>query len=197
MPSKGDATHEIIVDQAVDLVSTLGFEGLTIGRLADQVGMSKSGLFGHFQSKERLQLDVLEAAVERYTERVVRPALEKPRGEPRVRAFFDNWLEWARGSEVLGGCIFIAAANELDDREGPLRDKLVEYQQRWLDGLARAARLAVQEGHFRADLDPEQFAYEFYSIILAFHHAARLLRDRRAEQRARGAFDRLLADAHA
>lgn len=197
MPRKGEATHEAIVNQGLDLVSTVGFEGLTIGQLADEVGMSKSGLFGHFRSKERLQLDVLEAAVERYTEQVVRPAVAEPRGEPRVRAFFDNWLDWARGAYVAGGCIFIAAANELDDREGELRDRLVEYQQRWLDGLAKAATIAVEERHFRADLDAEQFAYEFYSIILAFHHAARLLHDRKAEERARAAFERLIVDARA
>ena len=195
MPDKGTATHGSIVEQAVDLVSTVGFDGLTIGQLADRVGMSKSGLFGHFQSKEKLQLDVLEAAVERYTAAVVRPALEQPRGEPRVRAFFDNWLEWARGAYVAGGCIFIAAANELDDQDGVLRDRLVDYQQLWLDGLRKAAAMAVEEEHFRSDLDAHQFAWEFYSIILAFHHASRLLRDEGAESRARTAFERLIADS--
>lgn len=193
---KGQATRALVLDQAFSLASKVGFEGLTIGSLARKVGMSKSGLFGHFQSKEALQLQVLETAVERFTATVVLPALKAPRGEPRVRAFFDNWLRWARGQSQAGGCVFIAAANELDDREaGPLRDRLVDYQREWLHGLARAAELARDEGHFRADLDTEQFAYEFYSIILAFHHSSRLLRDERSHERASRQFERLLAGA--
>ncbi len=195
MSEKGAATREAIISRAVDLVSALGFEGVTIGSLAVDLGMSKSGLFGHFRSKENLQLEVLEAAVVRYTDQVLAVALKVPRGEPRVRAFFDNWLDWAGGTYGAGGCIFIAAANELDDREGPLRDRLVAYQQTWLDGLARAASIAVEERHFRSDLDPEQFAYEFYSIILAYHHAWRLMRDPRSGDRAQAAFERLLRDA--
>ncbi len=196
MATKGEATRDAILARAVDRVSSLGFEGLTIGGLADDLAMSKSGLFGHFGSKEVLQLEVLEEAVTRYTDEVVREAIKEPRGEPRVRAFFYRWLDWARGKYVSGGCVFIAAANELDDREGPLRDRLVAYQQTWLDGLARAATIAIEERHFRSDLDAEQFAYEFYSIILAFHHASRLMRDPRAEERAQIAFERLLESAH-
>jgi AcrR family transcriptional regulator len=192
---KGEQTRALVLDHAFDLASKVGFDGLSIGGLADRAGLSKSGLFGHFQSKEQLQLEVLDTAVERFMTHVIHPALRVPRGEPRVRAFFDNWLDWARGqAQASGGCVFIAAANELDDAgPSPLRDRLVEYQRKWLDGLARAAGLAVEEGHFRSDLDREQFAYEFYSIILAFHHASRLLRDARAGERARLQFERLVA----
>ncbi len=193
---KGAATRAKVLDQAFTLASRLGFEGLTIGRLAKEAGLSKSGLFGHFRSKENLQLEVLETAVERFMAAVIRPALSAPRGEPRLRAMFDNWLTWARGHVYdTAGCLFIAAANELDDRRGPLRDRLVHYQKEWLDGLAHAARMAVEEGHFRRDLDPHQFAYEFYSIILAFHHASRLLQDARSDRRAARQFERLLADS--
>ncbi len=188
----------MVLDHAFALASRVGFEGLTIGRLAERVGLSKSGLFGHFQSKEQLQLEVLDTAVERFMRTVIHPALKAPRGEPRVRAFFKGWLDWGRGkaSKEDGGCVFIAAANELDDRgDSPLRHRLVEYQREWLHGLARAAELAVEEGHFRADLDTEQFAYEFYSIILAFHHSSRLLRDARSDERAERQFERLLAEA--
>jgi AcrR family transcriptional regulator len=197
--SKGEATRAMVLDHAFNLASKVGFEGLTIGSLAEKAGLSKSGLFGHFQSKEQLQLEVLDTAVERFMNGVIRPALGSPRGEPRVRAFFDNWLEWARGqARASGGCVFIAAANELDDAgPSPLRDRLVEYQREWLAGLARAARLAVEVGHFRADLDADQFAYEFYSIILAFHHASRLLRDARSEERARRQFEGLLTGCRA
>ena len=138
---------------------------------------------------------MLETAVERFLEHVIRPALAAPRGEPRVRAMFANWRSWAEGHSNAEGCVFIAAANEFDSRTGPLRERLVHYQTEWLDGLAHAARLGVDEGHFRADLDLEQFAYEFYSIILAFHHASRLLRDRRAGERAETQFERLMTDA--
>ena len=126
--SKGKATRALVLDKAFGLAGKVGFEGLTIGTLAERVGMSKSGLFGHFQSKEKLQIAVLETAVERFLEGVIHPALKAPRGEPRVRALFDNWLAWARGRSETGGCVFIAAANELDDREeSPLRARLVEY----------------------------------------------------------------------
>ena len=195
---KGQATRAMVLDHAFSLASRVGFVGLTIGGLAERAGLSKSGLFGHFQSKEQLQLAVLETAVERFMRTVIQPALKAPRGAPRVRAFFESWLAWARGqaSRENGGCVFIAAANELDDRgDSPLRRRLVEYQREWLHGLARAAALAVEEGHFRADLDTEQFAYEFYSIILAFHHSSRLLRDARSEERAQRQFERLIADS--
>lgn len=193
---KGQATKELVLDQAFALASKVGFEGLTIGTLADRVGMSKSGLFGHFQSKERLQIGVLETAVDRFMQGVIHPALKTPRGEPRVRALFENWLTWARGHSQTGGCVFIAAANELDDREAsPLRDRLVEYQREWLHGLSHAAELAKEQGHFRADLDTSQFAYEFYSIILAFHHSSRLLRDERSDERAERQFERLIANS--
>jgi len=197
MMTKGEATRAMVLDHAFGLVSRVGFEGLTIGTLAESVGLSKSGLFGHFQSKEKLQIEVLETAVERFLRKVIHPALKAPRGEPRVRAFFSSWLDWGRGQmSASGGCVFIAAANEFDDRDDtPLRNRLVEYQTEWLRGLAHAAQLGVDEGHFRADLDTDQFAYEFYSIILAFHHSSRLLRDARSDERAERQFERLIADS--
>ena len=154
--------------------------------------MSKSGLFAHFESKEDLQLQVLESAVERFIETVVAPALRRPRGEPRVRALFNNWMAWEDSSSMPGGCPFIAAATELDDRPGRLRDYLASSQRDWMDALATAARIAVEEGHFRRDLDGGQFAYAIYSIILAFHHFHRLLRDPRSRDRAQQAFEDLI-----
>ena len=151
--AKGEETRRAILDHALQVATTEGLEGLTIGRLAQDLRLSKSGLFAHFGSKEDLQLQVLETAIERFAEAVVRPALARPRGEPRVRALFENWLDWAEASFLPGGCVFIAAANELDDRPGALRDLLVSSQQQWLAVIARAARIAQEEGHFRADLD--------------------------------------------
>jgi len=195
--SKGEETRAAILDRALATTSRLGLEGLSIGALAQDLGMSKSGLFAHFGSKEDLQLQVLELAVERFTEAVVRPALTRPRGEPRVHALLENWFAWAEASYLPGGCVFIALANELDDRPGPLRDRLVGSQQQWLAVLARAARIAQAEGHFRRELDAEQFAYEAYAVALAYHHFRRLLRAPDARDRARHAFDDLLRGARA
>jgi hypothetical protein len=123
---------------------------------------------------------------------VVAPALQRPRGIPRIEALFDHWLAWSKDPSIPGGCLFIAAANELDDRPGPVRDQLVAYQQDWFDALTTAARIAVQEGHFRDDLDVKQFAYDFYSIALVYHHFSRLLKDPEAESRARASVARLI-----
>jgi AcrR family transcriptional regulator len=189
---KGERTRQAILDRALELATTVGFEGLTIGRLAQDLRLSKSGLFAHFQGKEELLLRVLETARERFVEQVVRPALKAPRGEPRIRLLFERWLAWERSSEFPGGCPFIAAAIELDDRPGPARDYLVQAQRDWMEVLATSARAAVQEGHFREDLDVEQFAYEFHGVTLSYHHVARLLRDPQAETRVRRAFEALL-----
>jgi AcrR family transcriptional regulator len=194
---KGDTTRQAIVDHAVDLARRVGLEGLTIGRLAEDLALSKSGLFAHFQSKEALQVQVLEAAAGRFVDIVVRPVLASPRGEPRVRLLFDRWLDWEGRRQTPGGCLFVHAAAELDERDGPARDRLVSLQRDWLESIATVARGAVREGHFRADLDPDQFAQEFNGVMLAYHQAARLLRDPEAEPRARRAFERLLVAARA
>jgi AcrR family transcriptional regulator len=195
--AKGEATRDAILDRALSMASRTGLEGLTLGSLAKQVQLSKSGLFAHFQSKEQLQLDVIETAVARFIETVISPALREPRGEPRVRALFERWLQWENARFLPGGCPFISLANELDDRPGPVRERLVGCQRDWLQSLATAARIAVEEGHFRADLDPEQFAFNLYAIILSYHHFSRLMRDPGAEPRARQAFAELLAASRA
>ncbi len=193
---KGELTRQSILERALRLSSQVGLEGLTIGRLADELGLSKSGLFAHFRSKESLQIQVLEFAAEHFIDGVVRPALQMPRGEPRVRALFERWLSWARSSPLPGGCIFVAAATELDDRPGPVRDELVRSQREWLKALARSAALAVQEGHFHPETDNRLFAHEFYGILLAYHHAARLLAEPSAEAWARVSFEALIARVH-
>lgn len=190
--SKGAATRNTILCKGLALASKVGLEGLTIGRLAKAAGMSKSGLFGHFDSKEHLQLEVLDTAVQHFILTVITPALRRPRGVPRVQAMFENWLRWSKDEALPGGCVFIGAANEMDDRPGPVRDRLVEYQNEWIDSLATTARSAVKAGDFHPDLDCRQFAYDFYSIILAYHHFSRLIRDDSAEDRARRSFGHLL-----
>jgi len=195
--SKGEQTREAILAHALGLATRIGVEGLTIGRLAEDLHMSKSGLFAHFRSKEGLQLEMLRMAGARMVESVVKPALAAPRGEPRVRALFEGWLAWEQSPSLPGGCPFMAASFELDDRPGPVRDFVVQNLKDWLDTLAGAARIAVREGHFRADLDCEQFAHDCQGIGLAFVHASRLMRDPRARERAGAAFETLLRAARA
>jgi AcrR family transcriptional regulator len=193
---KGELTHQAILERAVRLASRVGLQGLSIGGLADELNLSKSGLFAHFRSKASLQVEILDTAMALFSERVVRPALVQPRGEPRVRALFNGWLgDWARSAVLEDGCLFVASAAELDDVPGPARDRLVQGQKDWLDCLAQAARIAVAERHFRKDTDVEQFAHDEYAVMLGYHHAARLLKDPKAEARARRAFEALLAAA--
>jgi AcrR family transcriptional regulator len=194
---KGAETKQAILNHALALATKVGIEGLTIGRLADDLGMSKSGLIAHFQSKEALQVQVLETGANRFVEDVLRPALKAPRGEPRLRSLFDSFLAWEASPSLPGGCPLIAASTELDDRPGPARDYLVRAQRDMFDLIAGTVRSAIQEGHFRPDVDPDQFAYEFWGAMLAFHHASRLMRDARARQRAQAAFDSLVHRARA
>lgn len=193
--SKGADTRDRIVANALRVASVEGLEGITLGRLASEVGLSKSGLFAHFESKEQLQLAVIQAATDAFTDVVVRPALAAPRGEPRVRALFERWLAWEEHSSVPGGCVFMHLAVELDDQPGPARDALVVSQKWWLDAIAKATSLAVSVGDFRADVHGELFAFQMFGILMACHHAKRLLRDPAASDRARRAFDALVASA--
>jgi AcrR family transcriptional regulator len=190
--TKGLITRQAVLERAVALASRVGLGGLTIGTLAHELELSKSGLFGHFRSKEALQIQVLEHAAAKFVEAVVRPALAQPRGKPRLRSLFDRWLDWARSSPMPGGCLFVAAASELDDQPGPVRDRLQQLQREWLGVIATSFRKGIEEGHFPADADADQFAHDVYGVMLAYHHAHRLLRDPKAEARARHAFEALL-----
>ncbi len=193
--SKGERTHAAILDHATGLASQVGLTGLTIGVLADDLELSKSGLFAHFRSKEALQIEVLEHAARRFSETVVRPALREPRGAPRMQALFDRWIAWERDEALPGGCVFVAATAELDDRPGPVRDRLVALQRDWISVLATSFRKASESGLFRADADPEQFAQDMYGVMLALHFHSRLMNDAAAEARARRAFAALLEEA--
>lgn len=190
---KGEQTRTAILDEALRVASKLGLEGLTIGGLADATGMSKSGLFAHFGSREELQLAVLEHAAQRYGETVLMPALKIERGLPRLRAMFERWLDWASASGLPGGCIMIAAAHEYDDRPGPIRDALIANQHRGNAVTRKAVRLAIEEGHLKPDTDPEQISFELLGIVLVTHNHRRLLGDKEARKRALTAFDELIA----
>ena len=192
--TKGQETRASILRHATTIASVHGLAGLSIGRLAELSGLSKSGLFGHFGSKEALQHAVLESVIDDFRAAVVAPALRETGGSARLERLFEAWLGWAMADRA-GGCPLLGASIELDDRPGPLREYLVDRQRAWLDCVAGAAQKAVADGDFRGDLDVAQFAFEFNGIGLAFNFAHRLLGDARAADRAGGAFRALVASA--
>ncbi|MBA3455111.1 MAG: TetR/AcrR family transcriptional regulator [Deltaproteobacteria bacterium] len=190
--AKGEETRQAILAKAFELSNVIGVAGLSIGRLAESTGLSKSGLFAHFGSKEALEVAVVEEASRQFVQDVMVPALRQPRGEPRVRALFERWLAWGQRP---GGCFFVGATAELDDRPGLPRDALVQACKDWIDELTKAARIAISEGHFRKDLQPEQFAFEEYGVMLGAHTFLKFLRDPLSLDRAREAFERLVTTA--
>jgi AcrR family transcriptional regulator len=192
---KGELTRNTILDAALAQASEGGFESLTIGGLAERTGLSKSGLFAHFGSREELQIAAIEAAAARFSETVFVPALRAPRGMPRLRALFERWLDWTARSGLGYGCPMQAAAVEFDDRPGPVRDAVVSHYERLERELAKAVELAVGQGHLRADLDLRQFVFDMLGVVLAYYHSERLLQRPDAAAQARAAFERLLADA--
>jgi AcrR family transcriptional regulator len=196
MVRKGKTTRDQILRAATDLASVEGLEGLTIGALAAHTGMSKSGLFAHFGSKEALQLSVLESVRTEFILSVVVPA-RKFSGRQRLEALFENWLAWASTNGYKGGCPFVASAVEWDDREGPIRDAVYDALELWQGYLARAAQQAIDAGEFRADLDPAQLAFDVYAIELGFHNGFRLMGQSDAAVWTRAAFVRLVTDASA
>lgn len=189
---KGDQTRERIVDLALELASRDGLAGVSLGQLANRVGMSKSGLFAHFRSKDELHLEIIRAASEGFRREVFEPAIRAPRGEPRLKAMIERWIAWDEDVSRPGGCPITQLAIELDDKPGPARDALVEAKQSWMLAITHAVRLAIEEGHFRHDVDPDLFAFQINGMFLSFHQARRLLRDPRATSRVRAAFRQLL-----
>lgn len=188
--NKGAATRDAVIERALSMVRTEGFEGLTIGGIAQAVSMSKSGVFAHFGSREDLQLAVLDAAAQRFTDMVFVPAIREKRGLPRLRAIMRHWVNWLRTEG--GGCPMVSAAIEYDDRPGPIRDRIVGYQKRLRSELARAVQMAIDSGEMKADCDPEQLAFEIFAIELALHHDARLFRLDGAMARAERSMQRLI-----
>lgn len=190
---KGEQTRAVILDSAREMVGRLGLEALTIGQLAERTGLSKSGVFAHFGSKEELQIAVLEDTAIAFRDQVLAPAMLQAPGRARLAAIFDGWLAWATTCEKQGGCVFVAGAAEYDDRPGPVRDSLATMQRRYRSFLAERMREAAEAGDLLPGLEPEQAAFEFFGIFLALHHDQRLLDDPVSLQRARKAFERLLS----
>jgi AcrR family transcriptional regulator len=189
---KGQQTRAAILDAALGLASSMGLEGLSIGALAEVTGMSKSGVFAHFGSREELQISVVREYHTRFEQEVFYPALQAPRGLPRLRALFANWMK-RTSAEIDSGCIYISGASEFDDRPGPVRDALVESVSIWQAAVLRAIVQSKSEGHLRADADERQLAFEIHGLILALHYEARFLQVPGSIGRANVGFDNILA----
>lgn len=183
--ARGGRTRQAILKVAVDIASSEGLEGLTIGRLATQLSMSKSGLFAHFGSKEDLQLATIEAARSVFIHEVIRPAFEAQRGMPRLWKLCDVWLSYVQGGVFSGGCFFAAAASEFDSRPGPIRDRIAEIMKEWLGMLRRAVLESQEAGEISKDVDATQLAFEFNSFELGANWAFQLYGDKQAFSRAR------------
>jgi AcrR family transcriptional regulator len=184
---KGRQTKAAIVEAALGLASQIGLEGLSIGALAEVTGMSKSGVFAHFGSREELQISVIREYHDRFESEVFYPALQQERGLPRLQALFDNWMQ-RTSTEIDSGCIYISGAVEFDDRPGPVRDALATTVNTWQTALRRAVEIAQSLGQMDAQADPQQIAFEIHGLILALHYEARFLRNPGAADRARRGF---------
>jgi AcrR family transcriptional regulator len=182
---KGSETRAAILDRAVDLASAEGLEGLTIGRLASELRMSKSGLFAHFGSKQELQLATVAAAAERFRIAVIDPVLELPDGSPRLRAMAERYLDQLQ--DYSGGCFFAATSVEYDDRPGPVRDAIAASLDAWLGELERQARIAGAE-------NPRRFAFELFSLVMGANSRYRLSGGDEVFGYAREALDRVIGD---
>jgi AcrR family transcriptional regulator len=192
MPNPVTSTRDRILHQGLALMSQSGLAGVTLGVLADQVGMSKSGLFAHFRSKEDVQIELLSHMAEFATEHVVEPSMTASEGLPRLRALVRNWFGWAQRAGLPGGCPVAAGLFEFDDIEGRVRNKILEMEAQWRRLLTELVVRAVELQHFRRDLDVDQFVWELCGIYLGHHAAHRFLRAADADARAQIAFKALL-----
>ncbi len=191
MLQKGQQTRATILEAALTLASHMGLEGLSIGALAEVTGMSKSGVFAHFGSREELQISVIREYHHKFEEEVFFPSLRQPRGMPRLRTMLDLWVKRV-SVEVDSGCIYISGAVEFDDRPGPVRDALVDMVKNWHRAMLRAIHIGVEEGHLSADTDALQVLFEVHGLILSLHHDERFLRIPGALERARIALSRTI-----
>lgn len=188
--TKGQDTKFVILETALGMASQSSLDSVTIGSLAKATGMSKSGLFAHFQSKENLQIAILEFAANDFIEDVVLPALKKKAGIPRIKTLVKNWIQW--GEKLKGGCIFVSASTEFSERPGKVRDFLLSQQQRWISSLKKIGKSAIQTNDFRDDIDCDQFAFELYSLLLGYHYYSILLRNEASKKHQKKALDQLL-----
>jgi AcrR family transcriptional regulator len=185
---RGRRTRESILDTAVQLASVEGLDGITIGRLAAELGMSKSGLFAHFGSKEELQLATIDTAREIFIDTVIAPAREADRGLPRLEALMDNWLLYMRREVFRGGCFFDAVRSEYNSRPpGPVRDAVWADFAAWFEIVTNRVKSAQALGHLDPEADPDQVAYELDALGGAANVRFQLDRDEAWFERARTA----------
>lgn len=189
--SKGETTRAAILDEALGLTARTGLEALTIGTLSERAGLSKSGMYAHFRSKEALQIAVLDHAAEQLREAVILPAMSRPRGLQRLRTLFVNWLGWKEAAG-LAGCPFNAAAADFKHRPGPVRDHLSDQMNGMLDFYKKAIGHAIEAGELRRDTDPGQMAFDLWSIILGYEQFAHMLKRPDAHTNAMTAFETLI-----
>lgn len=192
---KGEQTRKKILGRALALAGEVGLDGLSIGALASETRLSKSGLFAHFKSKETLQLEVLQATIDRFIAQVIQPALKAPRGEPRIRLLFQKNVAWIRGTEGRRGCLLQKLASEYADRPGAVREAVAQALKDWHQVVSRSVRLGIEAGAFRPEVDPDVFADEFLGIAMAYQQAHRLFRDPAAGRRTEAIFEALVARA--
>lgn len=189
---KGHGTKERLLRVGLDQLSVLGLAGVTVGQLADASGLSKSGLFAHFRSKEQLQIELLDETARLAGHTVVAPAMQAPIGLPRLQALVGLWLGWSRQAGLNGGCPVAAAMFELDDIDGAVRDHAQRLEAQWRALLGQCVGQAVAQGHLATDTDVDQFVWELCGIYLSHHAASRFVRDPHAAARAARAFDALV-----
>ena len=190
---KSELTRAAIVGAALDLAAAEGLESISLQAVADRIGLSKSGVFSRVGSREALQIAVVEEFGRRFIADVFVPAMQQPKGMPRLNEIVRRWILRTRDVEAQQGCIFTAGAFELDDREGPLRDFLLGEVTRWRAALRRTVLQAIEEGQLKRDTDPEQLVAEIYSLAMGLLHDVRFLREPRAVERAQATWDRLLS----
>jgi AcrR family transcriptional regulator len=189
---KSELTRSAIVGAALDLAAGEGLESITLQAVADRIGLSKSGVFSRVGSREALQMAVIEEFGRRFIADVFVPAMQKPKGLPRLNEIVRRWILRTRDVEATQGCIFTAGAFELDDREGPLRDFLLGEVTRWRSALRRTVLQAIEAGDLKPDTEPEQLVGEIYSLAMGLLHDIRFLRDTRASERAQRTWERLV-----
>ena len=192
MDSRPHATRAKILERGLDLMSQVGLSGVTLGVLATDAGMSKSGLFAHFRSKEAVQLALLQQMARVANAAVVAPAMKRSPGLSRLTTLVRNWLGWATKAGLRGGCPVAAALFELDDVEGEVRAEVVAMESRWRTLLSQLTGEAVALGELRGELDVDQFVWELCGIYLSHHASSRFLKDPKSDRRATHAFDALL-----
>ena len=190
--ARGDRTRAAVLDRAIVLATADGLDGLSLSQLATDLGVSKSGLFAHWRSKEELQLATIERAREQWLVHVISPALRAPRGIRRLWALHDQRMRFYEEDVLPGGCFFANAEFEFNARPGAVRDRLAEAFEEWMGLIERLAREAVTAGELRDDTDTHQLAYELESLGLTAVMQARLLSPDTAYRYARQAVrDRL------